>query len=172
MPEPAFNETLQLGIVVRDLEATMRRYVDDHGIGPWEVHEFDAGEAEDFREYGQPVERSWRLAVAMVGQVMWELIQPIDDESVYARFLAEKGEGVHHVAVAASNFDETVAQADRGNGVILSGEFGGAKVASLGTERDLGVIIEIFSGTPGRGRAAGRDLALTVTSPRLPTSKE
>ena len=40
----------------------------------------------------------------------------------HARFLAEKGEGVHHVAVATSNFDETVAQADRRNGVILCGE--------------------------------------------------
>jgi hypothetical protein len=30
MREPVFNETLQLGIVVRDLEATMRRYVDDY----------------------------------------------------------------------------------------------------------------------------------------------
>jgi hypothetical protein len=38
MREPVFNETLQLGIVVRDLEATMRRYVDDFGIGPWEVY--------------------------------------------------------------------------------------------------------------------------------------
>jgi len=35
-----------------------------------------------------------------------------------------------------------------GNGVILSGEFGGAKVAYLGTDRDLGLIIEIFSGMP------------------------
>ncbi len=34
MREPVFNETLQLGIVVRDLEATMRSYVDDYGIGP------------------------------------------------------------------------------------------------------------------------------------------
>ena len=36
MREAVFNETLQLGIVVRDLEATMRRYVDDYGIGPWQ----------------------------------------------------------------------------------------------------------------------------------------
>jgi hypothetical protein len=113
MREPVFNETLQLGIVVGDLEATMRRYVDDYGIGPWEVYEFGAGTAEDFREYSQPVERSWRLAVATVGHVQWELIEPLDDESVYARFLAEKGEGVHHVAVATPDFDETVAQADR-----------------------------------------------------------
>ena len=72
----------------------MRRYVDDYGVGPWEVYEFDAGKAEDLREYGQPVERSWRLAVATVGQVQWELTEPLDEESVYARFLAETGEGV------------------------------------------------------------------------------
>jgi hypothetical protein len=29
------------------------------------------------REYGQPVERFWRLAVATVGQVQWELIELI-----------------------------------------------------------------------------------------------
>lgn len=63
-------------------------------------------------------------------------------------FPRRKGPGVHHVAVATLNFDETVAQADRGNGVVLSGEFGGARVAYLGTDRDLGMIIEIFSGTP------------------------
>jgi hypothetical protein len=41
-----------------------------------------------------------------------------------------------------------VAEAERRNGVILSGEFSGARVACLGTDRDLGVIIEVFSGTP------------------------
>ena len=149
MQEPVFNETLQLGIVVRDLEATVRRYEDDYGIGPWEFHQMDLGAANDYREYGQPVERSNRIAIAMVGQVMWELIEPLDEDGIYARFLAEKGEGIHHVAVATPNFDETVARAERENNVILSGEFSGARVAYLATERDLGVIIEIFSGTPG-----------------------
>ena len=112
MREAVFNETLQLGIVrarSRGDDAEVRRRL---GVGPWEVYEFDAGKAEDFREYGQPVECSWRLP----------------------------------------DFDETVAQADRGNGVILSGEFGGARVAYLGTDRDLGVVIEISSGTAAGGR--------------------
>jgi hypothetical protein len=60
--EPAFTKTLQIGIVVRDLDATVRKYVDDFRLGPWEFFEFNAGEAEDFHEYGQPVQRSWRLA--------------------------------------------------------------------------------------------------------------
>ena len=41
MREPVFNETMQLGIVVRDLEATVRRYVDDYGIGPWDFAQID-----------------------------------------------------------------------------------------------------------------------------------
>ena len=100
MREPVFNETVQLGIVVRDLEATVRRYEDDYGIGSWEFARIDLGEANDYREHGEPAERSNRIAMATVGQVMWELIEPLDEDSIWARFLAEKGEGVHHVAVA------------------------------------------------------------------------
>jgi hypothetical protein len=81
--EPVFNETLQLGIVVRDLEATLRRYQDDYGIGPWEFAQIDLGEANNYREYGEPVERSTRIAIATVGRVMWELIEPLDEEGIY-----------------------------------------------------------------------------------------
>ena len=144
--EPAFTETLQIGIVVRDLDATMRSYVDNYGIGPWDIVEFNPGNLKDFHEHGKRVGRSWRLASTMIGRVQWELIEPLDDESVYARFLAEKGEGVHHIALAPSNFDEAVAaQAERGNELVLSGTFSGYRVAYLATDRDLGVIAEIFS---------------------------
>ena len=107
--EPGFTETMQIGMVVRDLDATLRTYVDDYGIGPWQIYEFNPGNAKDLREHDQPVGRSWRLAVTMVGQEMWELIAPLDDESVYARFLAERGERVHHIAVATPSFDDALA---------------------------------------------------------------
>src|SRR5215471_19143829 len=109
MREPSFTETLQIRIVGRDLETAMRRYAEDYGIGPWEIVEFHAGEAEGLHERGQPVRRSWLLATAMVGTVQWELIEPLDDESDYARFLAETGGGVHHIAVAPTNFDQMLA---------------------------------------------------------------
>jgi methylmalonyl-CoA/ethylmalonyl-CoA epimerase len=147
--DAVFTETVQIGIVVRDLDATLRRYVDDYGIGPWEIHEFSSANAKDLREDGEPVERSWRLAVTMVGSVMWELIEPLDEGSVYARFLAEKGEGVHHIAVATPSFDDAIAAAERrGKKLALSGEFSGVKVAYLPTDRELGTILEVFSGTP------------------------
>jgi methylmalonyl-CoA/ethylmalonyl-CoA epimerase len=127
----------------------MRKYVDDYGIGPWQIFEFNPSNAQDLREHGRPAQRSWRLAVAMVGQMQWELIEPLDNESIYARFLAEKGGGVHHIAVAAQSFDKMLAmEAKRGSELVLSGEFEGVKVAYLDTERDLGVTLEIFSGTP------------------------
>jgi len=151
--DPAFTQTMQIGIVVRDLDVTIRRYEEDYGIGPWKIYEFNPGNVKDLREYGRPVKRSWRLAVAMVGQLQWELIEPLDDESIYARFLAEKGGGVHHIAVSAQSFDNLLAmETKRGVEVPLSGEFEGVRVAYLGTERDLGVILEIFNGTPNRGQ--------------------
>ena len=75
----------------------------------------------------------------------------IDDAppSDYARFLAEKGEGVHHIAVAPINYDQALTdQANQGSEPVLSGTFSGFRVAYLPTERDLGVILEIFSGPP------------------------
>ncbi len=148
MREPVFNETMQLGIVVRDLEATVRRYEDDYGIGPWRFDRIDLGAANDYHEYGELVERSNRIAIAMVGRVMWELIEPLDEDGIYARFLAEKGEGVHHVAVATPDFDETFARAERKDGVMLSCKHSGIDIAYLDTLRDLGVILEVFSGFP------------------------
>ena len=48
-----------------------------------------------------------------------------------------------------TNFDDLVAaQAIRGRKLPLSGTFSGVKVAYLPTERDFGVMIEIFSGKP------------------------
>ncbi len=132
MREPVFTETMQIGIVVRDLAATMQRYVDDYGIGAWDIVEFHPEDIPDLHEHGKPVGRSWRLASTMIGRVQWELIEPLDDESVYARFLAEKGEAV-------------AAQAEKGNELVLSGTFSGYRVAYLATDRDLGVIAEIFN---------------------------
>jgi methylmalonyl-CoA/ethylmalonyl-CoA epimerase len=148
--EPAFTGTGQIGIVVRDLDATLRRYVDDYGIGPWQIFEVTPENAPGLYHDGQPLKGSTRTAITMVGNVMWEVFQPLDEHGIFARFLAEKGEGVHHIAVTTPNFDEVVAeQLQRGVTLPLSGSFSGVDVAYLPTDRDLGVILEIFSGMPG-----------------------
>jgi methylmalonyl-CoA/ethylmalonyl-CoA epimerase len=153
--EPVFTETGQIGIVVRDLDATLRRFVDDYGIGPWQIFEVTPENAPDLYHDGQPLKASTRSAVAMVGNVMWEVSQPLDEHGIFARFLAEKGEGVHHIAVATPNFDEVLAEQTQGGITLpLSGSFSGVEVAYLPTEGDLGVILEIFSGMPGAEQEA------------------
>jgi catechol 2,3-dioxygenase-like lactoylglutathione lyase family enzyme len=148
--EPVFTGIGQIGIIVRDLDATLRRYVDDYGIGPWEVWEVTPENAPDILHDGRPIKGSTRTAATMVGNVMWEVFQPLDEHGIFARHLAEKGEGVHHIAVTTPNFHDVVAeQIQRGITLPLSGSFSGVEVAYLPTDRDLGVILEIFSGMPG-----------------------
>jgi PPOX class probable F420-dependent enzyme len=161
--EPVFTETKQIGIVVRDLDATIRRYEDDFGIGPWQTFEFGPGDISDAREHGQPVERSSRIAVTTIGNVMWELIEPVDEEGVFADFLAGKGEGVHHIALETRDFDEAVAigTKEEETALTLSGKVGGIRIAYLPTDRTLGVLTEIFDGMPD-GDAAPDDEAPRV----------
>ena len=150
MPQPAFTETLQVALVVRDLEATMRTYVDDYGIGPWAIYEFNPDTVRNMTANGQPLESAWRLALARVGQVHWELIEPLDDRSTYAEFLAEKGEGVHHIGVAVPSYDDAIAgYAAANRETVLGGEYNGVTFAYLPTGGDLGVITEIFDSPAG-----------------------
>ena len=46
---------------------------------------------------GKLVEHSFIAAIASVGDVELELIQPLCGESLYAEHLAQHGEGLHHV---------------------------------------------------------------------------
>jgi hypothetical protein len=129
----------------RDLDATMQRYVDDYGIGPWETHEFNSSDVDDLREYGESVEHAWRIAVTKVGTAMWELIEPLDDEGMHARFLAKRAK-----ESTTSPSPSGLRRGDRDPG----GErhrVGRQRCACrhtcayLATDKDLGVITEIFT---------------------------
>jgi hypothetical protein len=48
--EPTFTDTMQIGIVVPDLDAAIRTYRDVYGIGPWEV--FEVGPENTERDLG------------------------------------------------------------------------------------------------------------------------
>jgi methylmalonyl-CoA/ethylmalonyl-CoA epimerase len=149
MREPVFADTVQVALVVRDLRSSMQAYVERYGIGPWEIYEFNPDTVENMRARGEPLEASWRLALARVGNVMWELIEPLDDRSPYAEFLAEHGEGVHHVGMAGTAYEGTLAEfAAEGRAPLLSGRFRGIDFAYLPTDADLGVATEIFSAVP------------------------
>jgi len=148
---PAFNKTMQIGIVVPDVDTAARAYEEQYGIGGWQIMEVGAENTANVRLHGRPLEWKSRIAVTMVGSVMWELIQPIDPNDLFGQFLAQRGGvgGVHHIAVATPDYRKVVEDhARRGNEPILSGTFSGVEVQYLDTEGELGVILEVFSHLP------------------------
>jgi methylmalonyl-CoA/ethylmalonyl-CoA epimerase len=150
MPDPVFTETMQISVVVRDLEKTMKTYVHEYGIGPWEIYEFNPETMTETVRDGAPSDSAYRIAVTMVGSVQWELIEPLDDRSIYSEFLAEKGEGVHHVAVGTRGYGATLETLQaKGRRVLQGGIYNGVTFAYLSTDEDLGVITEIFDWPPG-----------------------
>ena len=165
MREPLFTETLQICVVVLDLETSLKTYVEAYGIGPWEIYDFDPGTVERLEKEGEPADIAFRLAVTMVGSVQWELIQPLDDRSIYAEFLEAKGEGLHHVAVGSADFAATIeAVREKGRRVLQSGFYKGASFAYLSTERGPGRDhgdLRLAAGSPEAG--AGRRISAEVT---------
>ena len=156
---PAFDKTMQIGIVVPDVEVAARAYQEQFGIGGWQIMEIGSENTENVRLHGRPLAWRSKIAIGMVGSVMWELIQPVEPGDLFGQFLARRGGvgGVHHIAVATPDYRKVVEdQARRGNEPILSGTFSGVEVQYLDTERDLGVILEVFSHLPeGIGQPDG-----------------
>ena len=149
---PSFTKTMQLGIVVPNLEAAVRAYEEQYGIGPWEFMEIGPENAENVLVDGKPAEWRSRIAMTMIGDVMWELIEPQDENDMFGKFLAQRGGvgGVHHVAVQTPDFRQTLAdQQARGGQSTLSGSFTGIEVHYLDSAPAIGVILEVFSGMPG-----------------------
>jgi methylmalonyl-CoA/ethylmalonyl-CoA epimerase len=83
-----------IGIVVKDLDQAMRLYQEAFGIEPEMVYESSQAKA--------------RIAFFPVGQVKIELLQPLDANSVTAKFLEKKGEGIHHIAYKVKDVDESL----------------------------------------------------------------
>lgn len=72
-------------IVVRDIDEAIARYC--------RLLNAEAGDRETVPD--QRVE----VAFLNIGDTQLELIQPIDQDSGVARFLASQGEGLHHIAL-------------------------------------------------------------------------
>ena len=107
-PAVPVRQVLQVCVVVRDLQKAMERYWNVLGIGPWRIHTYHPPRLTDTTLRGKSQPYPMRLALAEVGLVQWELIQPLEGPSIYKEFLEEKGEGLHHVAFAVDDYDQAV----------------------------------------------------------------
>ena len=92
------SELFQAGIVVKDAEKGMELYSHLFGIDKdsWWLITIDCKICQ-LTYRGQPSQHSYRAAMAMVGPLMIELLEPLEGYGTYREFLEKQGEGIHHL---------------------------------------------------------------------------
>ncbi|HJQ73457.1 MAG TPA: VOC family protein [Gaiellaceae bacterium] len=144
-PSLAGLAPFQLGFVVRDLERAVREFDAKLGAGPWRGWLF--GPQGEGREYnGRPAEWTLRLALSG-GSPHYELIEPVDGPSVHADWLAERGEGFHHVAYVVESLDRITAEMEAAGHPAVArihcfGADGDGAAAYFDTADSLGFLVE------------------------------
>jgi methylmalonyl-CoA/ethylmalonyl-CoA epimerase len=142
----------QVSVTVRDLESKMKAYHQAFGWGPWKLYEADGETVMHHCEWrGKPAEFRVRWAETMVGDLNFELIEPLGGESPWQEFLDTKGEGISSIAVMFKTREESErvkAQfAADGIGVTAVGHIGDqVEWYFLDTELPFKCIIESGSG--------------------------
>lgn len=93
-----------------------------------------------------------RIAFLTVGESKIELVEPTDDSTGVARFLATKGEGFHHVCLEVANLAETLLQLEiAGLQLIDTAPRRGAEgpVAFIHPRACHGVLVELIEAPGG-----------------------
>ncbi len=127
-----------VAVVVRDLETSLRLWRDTLGLPV---------------ELVLPIEHD-RVTIAFlpVGESKIELVQPTDDTTGVARFLASRGEGFHHVCFEVGNISEALMRLEMdGIELIDSAARKGAEgpVAFLHPRSCQGVLVELIEAHGG-----------------------
>lgn len=118
------------------------------------VHDLDEALAEYQRLYGVTAlhrerveEQGVEEAMVAVGGSFIQLLQPLSPETPVGRFLAQKGEGLHHIALAVDDIEAALAHlAEEGARLIdetprIGGR--GARIAFVHPKETTGTLIEL-----------------------------
>lgn len=80
-----------------------------------------------------------------------ELLEPLSDNSPISKFLKDRGEGIHHVAISADNIEKDVIRAkDNGTrflGDLRTGSYG-RKITFIHPKSLNGVLVEFCQAPP------------------------
>ena len=138
-----FDRIAQIGVLVRDMDKAVKFY-ESLGIGPFESLNVSAT---DRKVYGKPADDVKNMVrVAKVGQLQFELIQPVSGQSVQKEALESKGEGINHLGYFVDDIEkETAKLIAMGYKAISTGKFaGGGGFAYFDTDRIGGVQFELI----------------------------
>lgn len=102
-----FEKVDHIGFAVRDIEDAVAFYSRTFGITEWE-------------RIAMP-ERHMAVAATRVGDMLLELIAPTSEEASFAKYLNERGPGMHHVAYRVNDIVAALAEV-KARGVQLIDE--------------------------------------------------
>ncbi len=135
---PKIQRIDHLGIAVRSIEATLPYYEKALGLKCEHVEVVPSQKV--------------KTAFLTVGEVHLELLEPTAEDSPVAKFLNERGEGIHHIAFATDNITGQLEQArDAGTRLIHEIPIEGAGdklVAFLHPKSTHGVLTEFCQPKP------------------------
>ena len=115
----------QIALVVKDLQRTVENYWSILGIGPWQISMLEAPVVCNRTYYGKPAWAKEKMALAQVGGVQLEILEPIEGNSIYQDYITEHGEGLHHLNFLVDDLDGTAEiLAKEGFPTIQSGRVG------------------------------------------------
>ena len=98
-----------------------------------------------------PTERV-KVAILKLEDTRIELMEPMADDSPIKKFLTDRGEGIHHVAITADDIDNdiqrAIANGTRMIGNIRTGSYG-RKITFIHPKSMNGVLTEFCQAPPG-----------------------
>ncbi len=144
------REIGQICYVTNDLKETLKYMTEKLEIGPWKLLAISNTSAENVRLDGKLVTEPFRshIAIANVGGMEIEVIQPGFGPNPYSKFLEERGPGLHHIKFKVEDNDALKDEVDYlaslvGGGVQYSGEYGLDRHYYVDTYKDLGSYVEL-----------------------------
>jgi len=91
-----------------------------------------------------------RVAMIPVGESRLELLEATSDDSTIAKFIAKRGEGLHHVCLRVPDLAATVAKLKQDGVRLVSEEIkigaGGHRYVFIHPQSTGGVLLELVDG--------------------------
>lgn len=142
------NNIVQMGFVVEDLQEGMDNYGKILNVDEWHIYTFGSETGvEGFTYKGEEVDDfEFRIALGEVGNLQFELIEPIRNVPIYEEVLEEEGEGFHHLKqyVETENVDEAVEEfAEKDINTLAGGSYKEDIFVYFQTKEPLGILWEI-----------------------------
>jgi methylmalonyl-CoA/ethylmalonyl-CoA epimerase len=118
---------MEICIVTRDHKRTISGLL-KLGIGPWKAYTFTPQNTTHQTYRGKPADFTLKVCFAQAGNVVYELIQPIEGPTIFEEFLQKHGEGIHHIAYDCNGIpweDRMAGFKERGFALAQSGSWQG-----------------------------------------------